>query len=455
MEKLFKLKEHGTDVRTEISSGFTSFLAIVYILAVNPSILSASGMDMESIFTATCVSAAIGCFMMAFLANYPVILATGMGLNAYFAYTICGRLSEMGVSEPYRIALAAILAEGILFILLSLTNFREKLVNDVPMNIKHGITAGIGLFIASIGLKNAGVIAYDEATLMSLGDLSLPQTTLPIIGIMIVFVLNYYHVRGAVLIGILSTWALGMGAELIGWYTVDSAAGVYSVFPSFDLSGFGPVDHYIFAFDFKWIGANILSFISIILSFLFVDLFDTVGTLIGVATRVGLMDKDGHLPNAKGALLADAFATVAGACLGTSTVTSVAESNAGIANGGRTGLTSVTTGVLFLLALGLSPIFLAIPDFATTPALVYVGYLMLMSIKNIDFGGDAADCVSPFMAIIMMPFTASIAEGIMFSIVSWVVLKVVIGKAKEVPGVMWISAALFSLYIVQLVRPLF
>lgn len=454
LEKQFKLKEHGTTVRTELSSGLTTFLAIVYILAVNPSILAASGMDMQSVFTATCISAAVGCFMMAFLANYPVALASGMGLNAYFAYTVCGRLSEMGVAEPYRVALVAILVEGIAFVLLSFTNFREKLVNEVPMNIKLGITAGIGFFIASIGLKNAGVIVPDESTILKLGDMSTPQVALAIIGIVFVFALEHYRVRGAVLIAILGTWLLGMTAEIIGWYHVDSAAGVYSVFPSFDFSNFVPVDNYIFAFDFEWIGGHIIEFVAIVFSFLFVDLFDTVGTLIGVAQKAGLMDKDGHLPNAKGALLADAFATVAGACLGTSTVTSVAESSAGVANGGRTGLTAVSTGILFLAAIVLSPLFLAIPSFATTPALVYVGYLMILSIKDIDFDSDAADSIGAFMAFFMMPFTSSIAEGIMFGMLSWVILKVVTGKAREVSGVMWLTAALFTLYVVQLVHPL-
>ncbi len=455
MDNLFKLKEHNTDVKTEISSGVTTFLAMVYILAVNPSILSASGMDAQSIFTATCVSAALGCFMMAFLANYPVALASGMGLNAYFAYTVCGQLSEAGVSEPYKVALVAVLAEGIIFVLLSFTNFREKLVNEVPANIKYGITAGIGLFIASIGFKNAGIIVGSDSTVVALGDLATPQVTLALVGILIIAALTHYKVRGAVLLGILATWILGMIAEVTGWYAVDPEAGVYSVFPSFDLSNFAPVDKHIFAFDFEWIGGHVVEFIAVIFSFLFVDIYDTVGTLIGVADKGGLLDKEGHLPNAKGALLADAIATIGGACLGASTVTSYVESSAGVANGGRTGLTAATTGVLFLASLVLSPIFLAIPSFATTPALVFVGYLMIMSIKNIDFDSDIADAIGAFMAIIMMPFTASIAEGIMFGMLSWVILKIVTGKVKDISLVMWISAVLFSLYILQLAHPLF
>ena len=455
MEKLFKLKEHGTDVKTEISSGVTTFLAMVYILAVNPSILSASGMEPQSIFTATCVSAAIGCFMMAFLANYPVALASGMGLNAYFAYTVCGQLSEAGVEEPYKVALVAILVEGIIFVLLSFTNFREKLVNEVPQNIKYGITAGIGLFICSIGLKNAGIMVANDSTLMTLGDMATPQVILPVFGLLIIAALSHYHVRGAVLLGILATWIMGMAAEVTGWYQVDPEAGVYSVFPSFDFSNFMPVDKYVFAFDFEWIGSHILEFAAVIFSFLFVDIFDTVGTLIGVADKGNLLDKDGRLPNAKGALLADAIATIAGSCLGTSTVTSFVESSAGVANGGRTGLTAAAAGVLFLASLILSPIFLAIPSFATTPALVYVGYLMIMAIKNIDFDSDIADAIGAFMAIVMMPFTASIAEGIMFGMLSWVILKIVTGKVKDISPVMWISSVLFMLYVIQLIHPAF
>ena len=455
MENLFKLKEHGTDVKTEISSGLTTFLAMVYILAVNPSILSASGMESQSIFTATCVSAAIGCFLMAFLANYPVALASGMGLNAYFAYTVCGQLSEAGIEEPYKVALVAILVEGIIFVLLSFTNFREKLVNEVPQNIKYGITAGIGLFIASIGLKNAGIMVSNDSTLMTLGNMATPQVILPVLGILIIAALTHYNIRGAVLLGILATWIMGMIAQVTGWYQVNPEVGAYSVFPSFDFSNFVPVDKHIFAFDFEWIGGHVMEFAAVIFSFLFVDIFDTVGTLIGVADKGNLLDKDGHLPNAKGALLSDALATIAGACLGASTVTSYVESSAGVANGGRTGLTAATTGVLFLASLVLSPIFLAIPSFATTPALVYVGYLMIMSIKNIDFNSDIADGIGAFMAIIMMPFTASIAEGIMFGMLSWVILKILTGKAKDISVVMWISAALFMLYVVQLIHPAF
>lgn len=450
MEKLFKLKEHGTNVKTEIVAGTTTFLSMVYILAVNPSILSASGMDSGAVFTATAISAVLATLFMAFFANYPVALASGMGLNAYFAYSVCIPMAEQGINDPWKIALAAVLVEGVIFVLLSLCNFREKLVNDVPANLKYGITAGIGLFIAIVGLKGAGVVIGDASTLVNLGDVTSPQFALAMIGLIIVAALYHYNVRGYLLIGILITWILGMIAEVTGWYVVDAEAGVYSLFPDFSGANFIPAAPEVFSFDFSWIGANLLNFAVIVFSFLFVDLFDTVGTLIGVASKGNLLDKDGNLPNAKGALLADALGTIAGACLGTSTVTSYVESSAGVSAGGRTGLTAVTTAVLFGVALFLSPIFLAIPGFATTPALVWVGLLMMSSVKNMHFDGDIADVLGGYVAIIMMPFTYSIANGIMFGIISWVVLKVVTNKAKDIPPVMWVSFTLFVLRIITL-----
>jgi len=441
MDKIFHLKEHNTDVKTELMAGATTFLSMVYILAVNPSILVASGMDSGSIFTATAISAGIATLLMAFLANYPVALASGMGLNAYFAYQVC---PLVGTENPWTVALAAILVEGIIFILLSFTNFREKLVNEIPANLKYGISVGIGLFIAIIGLKNSGAVVNLE-----LGDLASAGVTLSILGIIIIAFLDHKNVKGAIFFGILITWALGIIAELIGWYVPDPANGVYSVIPSTLISSIPPMQH-AFDFDFQWIAEHAFQFIVIVFSFLYVDIFDTVGTLIGVASKADLLDEDGKLPKAKQALLSDAVGTCLGACLGTSTVTSFVESSAGAAAGGRTGLTSVSTGVLFLLALFLSPLFLSVPGFATTPALVYVGYLMMTQIKNVKFEGedvDIADIMAAFMAIIMMPFTSSIANGIMFGILSYIVLKVVMGKIKEVKPVMWISGALFLCYI--------
>lgn len=452
MEKFFKLKENGTDVRTEVTAGVTTFLAMVYILAVNPNILAASGMNSAAVFTATAVSAGFATLIMAFYANYPVALASGMGLNAYFAFSVCVPMAKAGIQDPWKIALAAVLCEGIIFILLSLTQFREKLVNDIPMNLKYGITSGIGLFIVIVGLKGAGIVIGDQSTLVTMGKVGSPEFVLAMIGLIIIAVLHHYRVKGDILIGILITWILGIIAQGAGWYKVDVDAGVYSLIPSF-AGGFLPAKMNMFAFDFDWIGAHVMDFVVIVFSFLFVDIFDTAGTLIGVASKGNLLDENGKLPRAKQALLSDAIGTVAGACMGTSTVTSYVESSAGVASGGRTGLTSLTTGVLFFVSLLLSPIFLAIPSFATTPALLWVGLLMLSSVKNMVFDTDTdlADVVSGFMAIVMMPFTYSIANGIMFGMLSWVLLKLLTGKAKEINGIMWICFFLFVARIITLV----
>ncbi|MCI7326765.1 MAG: NCS2 family permease [Clostridiales bacterium] len=452
MEKFFKLKENGTDVRTEVTAGVTTFLAMVYILAVNPNILSASGMNSAAVFTATAVSAGFATLIMAFYANYPVALASGMGLNAYFAFSVCVPMAKAGIQDPWKIALAAVLCEGIIFILLSLTQFREKLVNDIPMNLKYGITSGIGLFIVIVGLKGAGIVIGDQSTLVTMGKVGSPEFVLAMVGLIIIAVLHHYRVKGDILIGILITWILGIIAQGAGWYKVDVDAGVYSLIPSF-AGGFLPAKMNMFAFDFDWIGAHVMDFVVIVFSFLFVDIFDTAGTLIGVASKGNLLDENGKLPRAKQALLSDAIGTVAGACMGTSTVTSYVESSAGVAAGGRTGLTSLTTGVLFFVSLLLSPIFLAIPSFATTPALLWVGLLMLSSVKNMVFDTDTdlADVVSGFMAIVMMPFTYSIANGIMFGMLSWVLLKLLTGKAKEINGIMWICFFLFVARIITLV----
>lgn len=444
MEKFFKLKEMGTDVRTEVVAGVTTFLSMVYILAVNPSILSASGMDSASIFTATAISAAIATLTMAFLANYPVALASGMGLNAYFAYTVC---PMVGTESPWQVALAAVLVEGILFILLSFTNFREALVNDIPQNLKSAISVGIGLFIAIIGLKNSGAVSVTTENGIALGDLSNAAITLSLVGIIVIAILAQKGAKGAIFYGILITWVLGMIAQAVGWYVPDPAAGVYSVYPTFAFSGV-ELDHFC-DFDFAWIGSHVMDFVVIVFSFLYVDIFDTVGTLIGVASKADLLDEDGKLPRAKEALLSDAIGTCVGAVFGTSTVTSFVESSAGAAAGGKTGLTSVTTGILFIVSLVLSPLFLSIPSFATTPALVYVGYLMMTQIKNVKFeDAPMSDIIAGFLAIIMMPFTSSIANGIMFGIVSWIVLRLVEGKAKDIRPVMWISGALFVIYMI-------
>ncbi len=445
--EFFKLKEHGTNVRTEIIAGITTFLAMAYILAVNPSYLEVAGIPKGAAFSATAISAGIATLCMAFFANYPVALASGMGLNAFFAFTVCG---AMGYS--YQVALTAILVEGIIFILLSIFKFREALVNKIPANLKFGITAGIGLFITIIALINAKIVVADNATTVALGDLASPGVVLAIVGLLIIAVLHHYKVPGDILLGIIITWGLGIVAELIGWYVPDIEAGVYSVIPTFSLDAFQkPL---FFEFDFGFIAKNLPAFLLVVFTFLYTDIFDTVGTLIGVAEKGDLLDQEGKLPKAGGALMADAVGTVVGACLGTSTVTSYVESSAGVAAGGRTGLASVVTGILFFASLVLAPIFTAIPGFATTPAMLYVGLLMLSSIKKVDFNGDIADAIGAFLAIIMMPFTYSIANGIMFAMLSWVILKILIGKIRDISGVMWISVALFAIYIVLKVKGL-
>lgn len=446
MEKLFKLKEHGTNVKTEILAGITTFLAMSYILAVNPGYLgNIPGATPAGIFMATAISAAIATLCMAFFANYPVALASGMGLNAFFAFTVCG---AMGYS--YEVALTAILIEGIIFMLLSLCKFREALVNKIPANLKFAITAGIGLFITIIALLNAKIVVANSATTVAMGNLASPQVVLALVGLLAIGVLQHFKVPGGILLGIIITWVLGIVAELIGWYVPDPANGVYSVIPnlSWDAIKANFAAPAMFKFDFGFITQNFAGFAVVTFTFLYTDIFDTVGTLIGVAEKGNLLDKDGKLPKAGGALMADAVGTVVGACLGTSTVTSYVESSAGVAAGGRTGLTAVTTAAMFLIAIVFAPIFLAIPGFATTPAMLYVGLLMLTSIKKVDFEGDAADVIGAFLAIIMMPFTYSIANGIMFGMLAWVILKLVIGKAKEISNVMWVSVALFVIYIV-------
>lgn len=448
MEKLFKLKENGTNVRTEIIAGITTFLAMAYILAVNPMYLGEiPGASPAAIFMATALSAAIATICMAFFANYPVALASGMGLNAFFAYTVCG---AMGCS--YEVALTAVLVEGIIFILMSLFKFRESLVNKIPTNLKFGITAGIGLFITIIALLNSKVIVASPATTVALGDLGSMPVILSIIGLLIIGVLQYKKVPGGILIGMLATWVIGIIIQFAG-----RAAGIEffdaNLVPSITAESIkanfaAPA---MFKFDFDYVVKNIASFAIIVFTFLYTDIFDTVGTLIGVTQKAGIMRKDGTLPKAGGALMADAVGTVVGACMGTSTVTSYVESSAGVAAGGKTGLTALTTGIMFLVAIVFAPIFLAIPSFATTPAMLYVGILMLSAIKNMDFEGDIADVIGGFLAVIMMPFAYSIATGIMFGIVSWVILKVITGKIKDISAIMWVSFVLFAIYIATLV----
>ncbi|WP_130836808.1 NCS2 family permease [Lachnoclostridium sp. Marseille-P6806] len=449
-EKMFHLKEHGTTVKTEVIAGLTTFLTMAYILAVNPNILG-TVMDRSGVFVATALASAIATFIMAFLANYPIALSAGLGLNAYFAYTVC--LGELGgEANAFQVALTAVLVEGVIFVLLSALKAREQIINGIPVNLKNGISAGIGLFIAFIGMQNAGVIVANDATIVGLGSFGEAQVCLALIGFLIILILAHYKVPGSVLIGILATWVLGICAEKLGWYHVDAEAGVYSLIPNFSQGlQLGGIRNTAFQFDFGWVAKHMIQFVAITFSFLYVDLFDTVGTVVAVADKADLLDKDGKLPRVGKVLMSDAVGTIAGACLGTSTITSFVESSAGVAAGGRTGLTAATTGLMFLVSLILSPIFLAIPGFATAPALLYVGMLMLSSAKKISFDGDIADVAGAYMAIVMMPLAYSIATGIMFAILTWVIIKVAEGKFRDVSPVMWVVFVLFALRIVTLV----
>ena len=460
MEKLFKLKEHNTTVKTEVMAGITTFLTMAYILAVNPNMLSASGMDNGAVFTATALASALATFIMAFWANYPIALSAGMGLNAYFAYTVClGQLQ--GIDDPWKIALAAVLVEGIIFIILSFFKLRETIVNAIPENLKYGITSGIGLFIAFIGLQNAKIVVNNDSTLLGLfsfkgsvqaGTFNYEGITvlLALIGILITAIFLIKNVKGGILWGILITWGLGIICQFTGLYVPNADAGFYSLLPNFS-SGFSipALTPTLMKMDFSIVFS--LDFVVIMFAFLFVDMFDTLGTLIGVASKADMLDKDGKLPNIRGALLADAVGTSVGAMFGTSTVTTFVESASGVAEGGRTGLTSLTAAILFGLSLFLSPIFLAIPSFATAPALIMVGFLMLTSITKIDFS-DYTEAIPCFIAIIAMPFMYSISEGIAMGVISYVVLNVATGKAKEkkISILMYVLAVLFILKYVVL-----
>lgn len=446
LEKLFKLKEHKTDVKTEIIAGITTFMTMAYILAVNPNILSASGMDRNAILMATALSAFIGTMAMAFLANYPFALAPGLGLNAYFAYTVCG---AMGYS--WQIALLAVFAEGLIFIALSLTNVREAIFNAIPLQLKKGVSVGIGLFVAFIGLQGCYLVANSDSTLVTVLNFKENFSTtgicavLALIGLFVIVILSAKNVKGAILIGIVVTYLLGILCELTGIYTVDVEGGFYSLIPSwssFSFSAIGETFGQCFKADYSAI--RIADFIIIIFAFLFVDMFDTLGTVIGVANKANMLDKDGKLPKIREVLLADAIATSAGAVLGTSTTTTFVESSAGVAEGGRTGLTAVTTGLLFLVSIVLAPVFTAIPGFATAPALIYVGFLMVTSVVEIDFK-DLTEAVPAYLCFLAMPLMYSISEGIAVGVISYVVINLVCGKAKKITPLMYVLAVLFVL----------
>ena len=428
MDKFFKLTEKGTNVKTEIIAGITTFLTMAYILAVNPGILSATGMDGGAVFTATALSAFIATLVMALVANLPFALAPGMGLNAFFAFTVV-----LGMGKSWQFALTAVFLEGIIFILLTLFNVREAIINSIPMNIKRAISVGIGLFIAFIGFQNAGWIVDNPATLVGLGSLSSGPVLVAIIGLVVIGILHAFKVKGSLLIGILAATIAGIPLGVT------------------NLEGFrlfcAPASLSPILFQFEW--ASILTFemFAVLFTFLMVDMFDTVGTLVGVSTKAGMLSEDGKVPRVKQALLADAIGTTVGACLGTSTVTTYVESAAGVEEGGRTGLTAFVTSILFLLAIFFSPLFLVIPGAATAPALIMVGLFMMSPIKDIELS-EITESLPAFLTIIMMPLTYSISEGISFGILSYVILKLTTGKTKDISVMTYIVAAIFLLKII-------
>lgn len=424
MEKLFHIKERGSTVSKEIIGGITTFLAMAYILAVNPGILSGAGMEFNSVFTATAVSACIATLVMAFCANLPVALAPGLGLNAFFTYSVV-----LGMGCTWQFALTAVFVEGIIFIVISIFGIREAIIKSIPANLKKAVSVGIGLFITIIGLSNAGICTTSTGTLIGFENLNLlhPTALVFVIGLLITILLWVLKVPGAVLISIAITTIIGIpfGVTTVAkdWTPLATPAAPY-------------------LFKFEWANALSIKFVVVLLTFLFTDLFDTLGTLMGVAEQADLKDEDGNIKNAKGALMADSIGTVVGACLGTSTVTSFVESTSGVAAGARTGLSSVVTGLLFLAALFFNPVFAIIPACATAPALVFVGFLMLKNVKGIDFE-DPTEGIPAFITIMTMPFAYSISKGIMWGMIAYVFVKIVAKKYKEIPVVTMILAAIF------------
>lgn len=448
LEKVFKLKENNTNVRTEITAGITTFMTMAYILAVNPSILGASGMDSTAVLLATCIASFIGTACMALMANMPFALSAGMGLNAYFTYTVV-----QGFGYSWQVALLAVFIEGIIFILLSLTNVREAIFNAIPLSLKHAVSVGIGLFIAFIGLQNAGITVNNESTLVSIVSFTDNFTTsgisalIAIIGTFLIAILYIKKVKGSILIGILATWILGIICQLTGLYVPTPDAGYYSLIPTFAMTDFtklGETFGQCFNVDLGSVG--IVNFIIVIFSFLFVDMFDTLGTLIGVSSKAGMLDKNGRLPKIRSALLADAVATTAGAVLGTSTTTTYVESSAGVAEGGRTGLTAMTTAFLFLISMFFAPVFTAVPSFATAPALIIVGFLMFSNITKIKFDEkNFVSAIPAYLCVLAMPLFYSISEGISIGVISYVVINLICKKGKEISPVMYVLAVLFIL----------
>lgn len=445
-EKIFKLKQNGTNIKTEVIAGITTFMTMAYILAVNPSILSDAGMDPTAVLLATAIASFIATWLMGLSANKPFALSAGMGLNAYLAYTVV-----IGMGYTWQVALLAVLVEGIVFIVLSLTNVREAIFNAIPLTLKRGVSVGIGLFIAFIGLQNAG-LAVDSSTLVTITDFTTNFKTagicalLALVGLFLTAVLHILKVKGAILIGIIGTWIMGIICQLIGLYVPTPDAGFYSLIPtsifSADFTKLGETFGQCFNVDFNKI--KITEFIVVVFAFLFVDLFDTLGTLIGVATKADMLDEKGQLPGIKPALLSDAVGTSVGAVLGTSTITTFVESAAGVSVGGRTGLTAIVTGFLFLLSTLFAPLFTSVPSFATAPALIMVGFLMVSAVTEISFKDDnLTEAIPAYIAIIAMPLFYSISEGISLGIISYVILNVCTGKAKKVHPIIYVLSVLF------------
>lgn len=429
MEKFFKLKERGTTVRNEVIGGITTFLAMAYILAVNPGMLGETGMGFGPVFTATAISAAIACLCMAFMANLPIALASGMGLNAFFTYTVV-----LGMGCSWQFALTAVLIEGIVFILLSLFGVREAIINSIPATMKKAVAVGIGLFICLIGLTNAGITGGKDlvGTIIGFVNFDVSSALVAIIGLFITIALYVLNIPGAVLLGIIITTLIGI------------PFGVTTIPQDFKVFSLPEAPHF---FAFEWSNVFTLKFFIVFFTFLFTDLFDTIGTLMGVTQQANLVDKEGNIPNVKGALMADAVGTVAGACLGTSTVTSYVESSAGVAAGARTGLASVVTAGLFIVALFFTDLFAIIPSAATAPALIFVGYLMMKPVMQIDFE-DPTEGIPAFITIMTMPFAYSISKGIALGVIAFVFCKIFGRKLKDIPVVTWVLGVIFVAYFI-------
>lgn len=446
-EKVFKLKQNKTNVKTEIAAGITTFMTMAYILAVNPGILSAAGMDATAVMLATCIASFIGSVCMGLMANLPFALSAGMGINAFMAYTVV-----IGYGYTWQTALLAVFIEGIIFIILSLTKVREAIFDCIPLSLKHGVSVGLGIFIAFIGMQNAGIVV-DSSTLITITDFRTNFTTsgicalLAVIGTLLTAILYIKNVKGSILIGIIGTWILGIICQLTGLYVPAPDSGFYSLIPSFSMTDFSKLgETFGQCFNVNFDSVGIFNFIIVIFSFLFVDIFDTLGTLIGVATKADMLDENGKLPGIRPALLSDSIATAAGAVLGTSTTTTFVESAAGVGAGGRTGLTAVVTGILFLLSTLLAPIFTAIPSFATAPALIFVGFLMFTTITKLRITEDTfAETIPAYLCIIGIPLFYSISEGIALGMISYVIINLVCGKAKKINPIMYVLAVLFIL----------